>query len=57
MLFPKSSLRRALCAAAFAVLALPSLHAQQADMILHNGKVLTVDANFSVAQALSLIHI
>ena len=32
----------------------PTLRAQQADTILHNGKVLTVDANFSIAQAVAV---
>ena len=44
-----------LCAAA-GMLAVPVwLAAQQApDLILHNGKVLTVDADFSVAQAVAI---
>src|SRR6185295_17255387 len=32
----------------------PWLVAQQADMILHNGKILTVNKNFSIAQAIAI---
>jgi len=33
----------------------PCLYAQQpADVILHNGKILTVDQNFSIAQAIAI---
>ena len=46
MSFSKSFLRLAVFAAAFALFAPLALRAQQADLILHNGKVLTVDANF-----------
>jgi predicted amidohydrolase YtcJ len=50
--------RRVVCAA-IALLALLGLtarraEAQTADMILHNGKVLTVDNNFSIAQAVAI---
>jgi predicted amidohydrolase YtcJ len=34
--------------------AAPKLAAQQADMILHNGKILTVDKNFAIAQAIAI---
>jgi predicted amidohydrolase YtcJ len=34
--------------------AAPWLAAQQADMILHNGKILTVDKNFTIAQAIAI---
>src|SRR5690349_1826666 len=41
---------------AFAVLALlpAALSAQQADLILYNGKVVTVDSSFSIAQAVAV---
>ncbi len=51
---------RFLCRGSFAVLAIlclvaPNLSAQQtADLILHNGKILTVDNNFSTAQAVAV---
>src|SRR5262249_54842282 len=35
-------------------LSVPRLAAQQADIILHNGKILTVDAQFSTAQAVAI---
>jgi predicted amidohydrolase YtcJ len=54
MSFRNSSLRVATLMAAAAFAAAPAMRAQQADMILHNGKVLTVDANFSVAQAVAV---
>src|SRR4026208_2000262 len=43
-------------AALFSVFTLAAKHAaaQSADMILHNGKVLTVDNNFSIAQAVAI---
>ena len=31
-----------------------TVRAQQADIILHNGKVLTVDKSFSIAQAVAI---
>src|SRR5262249_20744314 len=47
---------RAIYAVALAVCALlaVSAWAQAPDMILHNGKVLTVDANFTIAQAVAI---
>jgi predicted amidohydrolase YtcJ len=54
MQFRRNSL--ALLIAALSVLIAPSrLAAQQApDLILHNGKILTVDADFSIAQAVAI---
>lgn len=54
MSLSKSFLRLGAVAAALAVMAAPALRAQQADMILHNGKVVTVDAKFSIAQAVAI---
>src|SRR5438477_6912608 len=34
--------------------AAPRLAAQQADIVLHNGKVVTVDKNFSIVQAVAI---
>jgi len=36
------------------VFLLPNLKGQNADVILHNGKVLTVDNNFSIAEAIAI---
>src|SRR4051812_1525700 len=36
------------------LLPLPALSAEPADLILHNGKVVTVDAKFSVVQAVAV---
>ncbi len=44
-----------LCAFAFILcLITTAAHAQQADLIFHNGKVVTVDADFSVRQAVAI---
>ena len=37
-----------------ALIATPALAAEQADLILHNGKILTVDDYFTVAQAVAI---
>src|SRR5689334_22408867 len=40
--------------AACVVMAPSRAAAQQADMILYNGKILTVDSNFTIAQAVAI---
>ena len=49
--------RLVLCLAAAiwcAAVAVPWAAAQQADIVLHNGKILTVDKTFTVAQAIAI---
>jgi predicted amidohydrolase YtcJ len=43
-----------LLTAALLLTSAPGLVAQQVDLLLHNGKILTVDANFSTAQAVAI---
>jgi hypothetical protein len=47
-------MRTALPVAALLLCAAPALRAQPADLIVHNGKVLTVDAKFSTAEAVAV---
>ncbi len=43
-----------LCALALSASLLQAQQASPADLVLHNGKILTVDANYSVAQAVAI---
>lgn len=47
-------LTRLLCAVTVGLLAATAAHAQQADTIFRNGKILTVDKAFSIAQAVAV---
>jgi hypothetical protein len=47
-------LQRMMCVAALALAGAVAVRAAEADLILHNGKIVTVDAGFSVQQAVAI---
>src|SRR5215467_7621630 len=52
--FEKQIIRSLMVAFGCLILSVPRLAAQQADIILHNGKILTVVAQFSTEQAVAI---